>query len=397
MYRTAGGGCDTLSVMSYFSRLAPVPPDPIFAVAALARLAGSDAIDASIGELRDEDGGPFFLPSVQQSLVQWERETVPGAGGFPLPPLLGLPAFRDAVRCLAVGEEVPVASIATTGGTGALAIHCKLLRQLSIKRVILPVPTWPAHLRLLEGAGMDTITVPFTADDAGVDAVLETLTRVKESSAVLLQISGHNPSGWTWSRTQWQRLADGLSGASHVVLLDCAYQGLAQGVREDVEAVRILRAADVPVLLAWSASKNHTIYGLRTGLACALISSEEERERTEGHFARCTRELCSAAPTPGQHIVTVVQRDLRPRWEEELSDVRALLQRKRSLLLEAFPDWSAHLQGVGFFTLLPLDAAAVLRLRERSVFLTDDGRVNLGGIPLRRMDAFVDAIRGVVE
>ncbi len=394
--RVAGGACDTLPLMSLLSRLASVPPDPIFAVAAAARAAGPEAIDASIGEIRGEDGGPFFLPSMQEALGRWEREMVPRAGGFPLPPLLGVPAFRACVTRLAAGDDVPVASIAAAGGTGALALQLKLLQRMGIRRVVLPVPTWPAHRRLLGGAGLETVSVPFAADDAGVDAVGDALTRERQPAAALLQVSGHNPTGWTWSSAQWQRLAAALEGSSFVILLDCAYQGLGLGVQEDVAPVGILRRAGVGVFLAWSASKNHTIYGLRTGLACAPVSSDEERALVEGHYAQCTRELWSAAPTPGQQLVALVQQEHRAAWEEELSVARALLQRKRALLTEAFPDWAERLRGAGFFTQLPLSPDAIGRLRAEKVFLADDGRMNLAGVPMARFDALIEKIRAIL-
>jgi aspartate/tyrosine/aromatic aminotransferase len=382
--------------MSFLSRLPHAAVDPIFAVAAEARAAGEKAIDASVGMILDEDGKPAVLPCVRLAAEEWARAL---EQAFPYPPLLGIPAFRRAVTTLVFGSEGGVASAAAAGGTGALALNLKLLKLLGITRVLLPSPSWPNHRRLIEGQGLQGIDVPFLDADGepSPQPLLKALEKAgRESCGLLLQASCHNPTGKAWTADDWRAVAAATSGSSHVVLLDCAYQGLGEGVEEDVQSVRLLRDAGVSLLLAWSASKNHTIYGLRTGLACAVTASEEEREEIEKHYGICLRQLHSAAPTVGQQLVAAVQGRHGGEWRNDVGTTRELIRRKRERLIEAFPDWRTALRGQGLFAMLPLSPASVLRLRAKGIFFTEDGRINIAGIPLRRLDAFTEAVRAVL-
>jgi aspartate/tyrosine/aromatic aminotransferase len=390
------------TVRMSFGYCEPAPEDPIFAVsarAAQARNDGLDPIDATIGVITDsgDPARPTLLPCVRQAADALCASFHEHAS-FPYSPLLGVTAYRDAVRRLVFDDGVMVASVAATGGTAAVALNLHLAKIMGIKRVILPVPTWPNHRQLLEGSALSYTEVAGTSFcPPAPERVLDCVRRQSDPVLFLLQANAHNPTGRQWSVQEWQSFASGIAGSAHIVLLDCAYQGLSEGVEEDRAPIRVLQEAGVNVLVAWSASKNHSIYGLRTGLACAVVSSAEEQWQLEQWYRILTRRMNSTAPTFGQLIVAKVQEEYADEWRTQVSDVRTETDRKRRMVQDAFPEWADHVQGTGLFTVLPLDRAAVERLRDRNVFLTDDGRVNLGGIPLCRMDAFIDAVRGVAE
>lgn len=383
-----------LSLMSFLSSLPPAPIDPIFLVAEEARKAGEGVINASIGMMLDEEGKTVLLPSVRAVVQRWASRTE--SDGFPYPPLLGVPAFRAAVSSMVFGPGVPVASIAATGGTGALAFNLRLLRLLGYGSALLPEPSWPNHRRMLLAQQFQLRTVPYLQEGAAsVQPFLEAIGGLTEPTVLLLQASGHNPTGLSWTAAEWRALAVGLSGSRHAVLLDCAYQGLGRGVDEDVEAVRILQSQHVSLLVAWSASKNHSLYGLRTGLACVVAGTDAERVEVERHYQIIAREMHSAASTMGQLLVADVQLARGAQWRTELASIREGLLMRRTELSKAFPAWHKVLDGQGLFAVLPLSSQAVLNLRAQKVFLTEDGRVNLAGIPLGRLGTFVDAVRAV--
>lgn len=379
--------------MSFFTHLAKAPIESIFAIAEAAKRAGKDAINASIGIILDEEGKPFVLECVRKAAQEWT-----GADDVSYPPLLGVPEFRKGVSRLAFGDDANIASIAAAGGTGALTINLKLLSQrLGITHVILPVPSWPNHKRILDALGIHVIEVPYLQDHQPMTKpLMDAINQNADTKiALLLHASSHNPTGKSFDDGQWKELAKALSGRNIPVLLDCAYQGLGMGVGEDVESVRILRAADVPVLLAWSASKNHTVYGLRAGLACTAVNSAEERKKIEGHYQILTRELYSAAPVTGQRIVGTVQQKYRSEWESELGKLRNMLQKKRQMLMDAFPNWKHAIAGEGLFTILPLSPEQVDQLATKHLFLTRDGRINIAGISLKKMEQVVELIKNV--
>ncbi len=339
----------------------------------------------------DEKGTPLLLPSVRSATEQWASEAL--LNGFPYPPLLGLPAFRSSVSRLIFGEEQLIASIAATGGTGALALNVKLLKLMGIRRVVLPVPSWPNHLRMLRANDMEVIDVPFLEDgEPSIAALLDVAEKADHPLGFLLQENCHNPTGKKWQASDLEHLADALRRKNHIVLVDCAYQGLGEGVEEDISMISMLRAASVGLLVSWSASKNHTMYGLRTGLAAACAQNEDEKETIEGHYRILTREMHSASPTPGQHIVSLVQENFAEDWRHDLATLRRDLHRRRTHLIETFPQWQKCLEGVGLYAVLPIEPHSIRALREKHIFLTDDGRVNLAGIPLCRLEEFTEAL-----
>lgn len=391
-------------VPSVFDELPLAPPDPIFAAAERAGAAGSGGINATIGMIMEEDGTPSMLPCVRRAAREWAATAA--SGPFAYSSLLGVPAFRSAVTRLIFGNTPPpVASVAATGGTGAVLLNLKLLKLLGITEAILPVPSWPNHRRMLVSLGFAVREVPYLTDGLpSLRPVTDAVASSARPCAIVLQVCGHNPTGLDpffgsardKSEGEWKRFCTFLHGTENVVLLDMAYQGLAHGIEEDAFAPRLLAASAVPLLVAWSASKNHSAYGLRAGLACASCPDSSTAEKIESHYRILTREVHSTAATPGQQIVALVQEKHADDWRAELDRVRVTLRRKRAFLQSSLPAFSAALDGFGLYALLPLSPAQVDALARKNVFLTGDGRVNIAGIPEARLPEFCASIREVL-
>ncbi len=399
----AAGSCTLRTVFLGHFSLPEALQDAVFAAAAnaqKARDAGRHPIDGTIGVLTDDRGDPahpLIFPCVRQAIDamyhDWERHP-----GFPYSPLLGVTAYREAMKRLVFGAEATVASISAAGGTAAVALNLHLAKLMGIGRAILPVPTWPNHRQLLEGSGLSYTEIKGAMPHPpSPEQLLAAARASKDPVLFLLQANAHNPTGHQWTKEQWRVFADGVSGSAHIVLLDCAYQGLSEGVEEDRAPALLLREAGVRLLFAGSSSKNHGVYGLRVGWACAVVSSPEEERQLEQWYRILTRRMYSTAPTFGQLIVAKVQEEYQEEWRRQLGAVRTGTDRKRRVLRDAFPEWADSIEGTGLFTMLPLSAHAIARLQEDDVFLTHDGRVNLAGIPLGRFDEFLRKIRRVRE
>ncbi len=373
-----------------FSSL-PVPiPDPLFAIAAEARAAGPQAIDGTLGIYMDEEGRPLVLPSVKMSIAELQQNLQ--TFNFSYPPLNGLPEFRESVSALlTTNRGAQIASIASTGGTGALAINLRLMHMMlekTSRTIILPVPAWANHHPPAKAAGLAVLEVPYLQDGkASIDGILSAVKKMTEPFGLLLQVGCHNPTGLDLTENDWHELIQALQNVPCIALLDIAYQGFKEEPEADTKPVQHFVDAGITTLVTWSASKNHSIYGLRTGLACAFASSAKEKEIIEGNYSSITRTMHSAAPTFGQAIVARTQQKFSAQWREDLRAARALMQRKRSLLVSNLPEtFHASLLGYGMFAMLPLTQDQVVRLKvEEQVFLPLDGRINIAGIPERRI------------
>lgn len=386
---------------SPFSKL-PIPkPDPLFAIAAQAQAAGSTAINGTLGIFMDEDGKPLVFPSVRNALKTLEKNLQGFNYSYPL--LTGLPEYRSAVtRLITQNENDIVASIASTGGTGALAINLRLMRMLLGEgngSIILPTPAWGNHPPVCAAAGLSIIDAPSIKSSPESFAAFITLVREQSKLfGILLQVGCHNPTGLDLTDEQWSTLLDTLAEKRCIVLLDFAYQGFKGEPEEDAEPIRMCRERNLTTLVTWSASKNHSIYGLRTGLAAAFVKDETEKKTVEGTYSTISRGLHSAAPTFGQAIVALVQQEQQEAWRSDLRQARTVLRRKRALMTEHLPEaFHAALRGYGMFAMLPLTETQVNRLKhDHKAFILLDGRINIGGIPEARVEELCEKIGKVL-
>ncbi len=376
----------------------PAPmPDPIFAVTELAKAAGSKAINGTIGVYTDEQGKAVLFPSVKKALET--VSTTLTTRSYNYPSLLGLPEFRGVVAKLLFGNDQEMhASIAATSGTGAIGIILRLLKKIDPAfTIILPSPSWAAHRLLIAGADMQLQECDLTRNGkASIEPILETLEKTTGPRAVLLQTGCHNPTGLNYSLADWQTLAEALKKHDVIAFLDTAYQGFGTGPEEDMEPLRIFLKAGVTIVGSWSASKNHSLYSERTGLAYAVTENEPQKKQIEGLFMNITRTIHSAAATFGQSVVTEVQKNHADEWRRDLETVRVTLRKKRQALSEAIPAFAEALKGEGMFASLPITQAQLLKLQsDHSVFFADGGRINIAGIPFARIPEVRKAIESV--
>ncbi len=380
-----------MSAQYHFFSSLPVPkPDPLFAIGTEARHAGPAAINGTLGVVMDEQGVPVLLPSVRKA-IESIAEALPSLD-YSYPKLTGLDAYRTAVSALLpTAPSMHLASITSTGGTGGLAINLRLMRMMlgdEDPAVILPVPAWGNHPPPCRAAGLRIIEVPYIEHGAAsIGPMIDAVKKEKRPVGLLLQVGCHNPTGLDLSPTQWQELSSALGKEQVIALLDCAYQGFIGDPLEDVVPIELFVQQGISSLVIWSASKNHTIYGLRTGMACAYVPDAALLAIVEGHYSSITRMLHSASATFGQHVVAEVQKNLKHEWLADLAAVRTVINRKRSLMIEGLPeDFTVALKGFGMFAQLPLSEAQIHRLKtEHKIYMTLDGRINIAGIPEARI------------
>ncbi len=379
-----------------FSLLPAPKPDPIFAITAEALAAGPKAINGTIGIVMDEDSKVLMFPSVAKAL----KDIGDGIADYSLsyPALAGLPDFRASVTSLLLqGRNDLVTAFATTGGTGAVTINLRLIKLLYPDApVILPLPAWANHPPVCRAAGIPIIEVPYLSDDQRpqIDGLLKAIEAQKSPFSILLQVGCHNPTGLDFTPEQWKELAVALKKKECVALLDFAYQGFHREPEEDAWPVHLFADSGIPLLVAWSASKNHSIYGLRCGLACAFVQDAAMQKTLEGHYSTLTRGIHSAAAVFGQMVVARVQQAYQTEWLGDLREARTIISDKRSLMLTHLPKrFRNSVSGNGMFAMLPLTPEQVDELKlQHQVFLTRDGRINIAGIPKKRIEELCEKI-----
>ena len=214
------------------------------------------------------------------------------SGSFTYTPLLGIPEYRSAVTELILpNASLPVASCATAGGTGSLAINLRMLKLLESNiRLCLPTPAWANHAPLCRSAGVAFEELAVLENGVvRCDVIIDWIRNTSGVRAILLQAGCTNPTGIDLSKDQWKEIMPVLKDSECIVLLDVAYQGFGSDPDTDAAPARGLVSEGIPVLISWSASKNHSVYRLRTGMALACVPDEHTRKRVEGHYSTLSR------------------------------------------------------------------------------------------------------------
>jgi aspartate aminotransferase len=392
-----------------FETLSPAAPDKIIALIGMFKDdPRKNKVDLGVGVYKDPKGQTPIMRAVRAAEKRlYDEQTTKTYLG-----MAGDPVFNQAIIKLAFGEKADMKRLRAAqapGGSGALRVLAELINRSRPKATVwLSDPTWPNHIPLLGAAGLKTKTYPyFDAKTGGVrfDAMLAALAKAKPGDVVLLHGCCHNPTGANLTTAQWKKVAALLAERELFPFIDLAYLGFGDGIDQDAEGLRIL-AKKVPELaVAQSCSKNFSVYRDRVGAAIIMAKDAKSADVVASQLNSVARAMYSMPPDHGAAAVRIVMTDdgLRSDWEAELDDVRARMIRLREGLAAALRkrsnsdrfDFVAYHRGM--FSRLGLTVEQVKRLREEhAIYMVDDSRINVAGLPEDGLDALAQAIVSVL-
>lgn len=290
--------------------------DPIFALnqEATARAArGESVINATIGVLLEDDGKLAVLPTAARALKE-----VSDTDWTAYAPIAGTPAFLDAV-CDDVFRGHPVlraaaTAVATPGGSGA--VRHALATFLEPGQALLTTSHYWGPYSILADENQRRVETfemfdprTGTINLEALDRALEEQSAVQRRTLVVVNDPCQNPTGYTLSEAEWAGLATVLAKhaarAPMTVLVDAAYvvygpAGLDRAFATFFEPL-LGRAL---LLVAWSASKTFTYYGLRVGALVAVWPEANERKRIQAALGYACRGTWSNCNRGGMTAVT---------------------------------------------------------------------------------------------
>ena len=289
--------------------------DPIFALNAEAtarKARGESIVNATVGALLEDDGSLAVLPTATRAI----RE-VAAADWAAYAPIAGPPAFLDAViRDLHPRREDLRAwstAVATPGGTGALR-HAIATFLEPGQALLTSDFFWGPYATLAEEGERRLETYRMFDDELRFDplALDEALgASVARQGRALLFLNDpcHNPTGYSMSEEDWRRAAAVIerhaSGAPVSVVLDAAYSAYGPSAGMEGPLAVLAPLADrALVLVAWSASKSLTHYGLRVGALVAMTPDEAERKQIAAALTFACRGTWSNCNRGGMAAVT---------------------------------------------------------------------------------------------
>lgn len=391
---------------SFFHAIEMAPKDPILG---LTETYNADThpqkVNLGVGVYTDECGKIPLLRCVAAAEAQ--RIALQPPRGYQA--IEGPAAYGQAVQGLLFGADSPhpqsgrLLTVEALGGTGALKIGADFLKRFfPTAQVHISDPSWENHRALFEAAGFKVATYPYYdahTRSANLEAMLAYLRSLPSGDIVVLHACCHNPTGADLSPADWAAVVDVVSQRGLLAFMDIAYQGFADGVREDAHAIDLFAHGGLPFLISSSFSKSFSLYGERVGALTIVTQDREESARVLSQVKRIIRTNYSNPPTHGGAIVAAILADqaLRAQWEEELahmrSRIRAMREALHSKLAAKGVDFSFITQQRGMFSYTGLSAPQVDRLRAQyGIHAVSTGRICVAALNNANIDYVAQSI-----
>lgn len=396
-----------------FHQLQSAPPDSILGLTeAFLRDPRPEKINLSVGVYQDAQGATPTLPSVKEA----ERRMLAADVSKSYLPISGLPEYDAGVQELLFGDEHEIvlsgrASTAQTpGGTAALRVAADTLRKLHPTATVwVSQPTWANHPSVFAAAGLKVEIYPyFDAQNNGlaIDAMLAALERMPPGSVVLLHGGCHNPTGVDPTPEQWRQIADVLKARNLMPLIDFAYQGFGDGIREDAKGISLVCGPGQEAMICNSFSKNFGLYSERVGALTVVAEDRAAAETAMSHVKTCIRANYSNPPAHGARVVAAILSDpqLRAQWEAEVAAMRGRINGMRRQFVEGMRqagssrDWSFIERQRGMFSFSGLTPVQVDQLRsEYAIYVVGNGRINVAGMTDANLPPLCRAIAAITQ
>jgi len=395
-----------------FQSLTPLPPDPILGLAAAFKAdTNPKKIDLGVGVYKDGKGNTPVMSAVKkaESIILESQTTKAYIGPT------GAPDYNETVARLVLGDKSAEAlgqrrvTVQTPGGCGGLRLAADFIVKANPDATIwVSDPTWANHKPLLGSAGLRLEQYPYydyETHSVRFDDMLACLKRVPKGDLVLLHGCCHNPSGADLTREQWQAVREVTLEQGFTVFIDLAYQGLGDGLHEDVYGVRLLAESLPELIIVTSCSKNFGLYRERTGALTLICDKAETTPTATTLLAAAARANYSMPPDHGAAVVQLIMHDpeLRAEWETELTEVRDRINGLRSFLVQRLQaagipqDFRFIEKEKGMFSFLGVSPGHISSLiNDYSIYLVNSSRINVAGINEDNIDYLIDSLAKVL-
>jgi aspartate aminotransferase len=244
----------------------------------------------------------------------------------------------------------------------------------------------------------------YTTHSVRFDEMLDCLKTVPKGDIVLLHGCCHNPCGADLTLAQWQAVRDVALVQGFTVFIDLAYQGLGDGLEEDMVGTRLM-AESLPELVLVS-SKNFGLYRERTGAMTLICETDTQAATATTLIAASARAMYSMPPDHGAEVVQLILNNpaLRSEWDAELTGMRDRINGLRAKLVEQTRkagidrDFGFIQNEKGMFSFLGVNVEQVQTLvRDYSIYLVDSSRINVAGINDANVEYLADSLAAVIK
>ena len=352
-------------------------------------------INATIG-VATEKGGPMYLPSIAQYLVDIEP-----ADAFGYAPPAGRPGLRERWREKLLAEN-PSLEGKTFGQpivTSAITHGLMLAGELFLSegdRVLLPDKLWGNYRLSYEvRLGAKIVTYPFFSrggfNTDGFASALTEHAAACDKLAVLLNFP-NNPTGYVPTPTEGAAIVDALlrtaeAGGKLIVFCDDAYFGLYYhlGQRSMTESLFALLTGRHPNLLAVKldgATKELFVWGLRCGFVTFGPGNAETADevcdvldaKLRGAIRSGISNVSQLSQTLVENALATASVDVERKQKQETLRARAEKVYEVANLPRYRESWDVYPFNSGYFMCVKLDGLDAEKVR---VHLLDEYGIGL--------------------
>lgn len=396
-----------------FQSMKALPADPILGLMAAYRAdTNPNKIDLGIGVYKDETGATPVMSSVKKAeqLIlssQVTKSYVGPTGDAEYNAAVGRLLFGDELLASLGGRRV---TIQAPGGCGGLRLAAEFVKKANAEATVwVSDPTWANHIPLLGSSGLKIASYPYYSyqtHDIRFDEMMATLADVPAGDLVLLHGCCHNPCGSDLSQEQWIAIRDLALKNGFTVFIDLAYQGLGDGLEEDVFGVRLMAQSLPELIVVSSCSKNFGLYRERTGAMTLIADNDDAAKVATTQIAAAARAMYSMPPDHGSAIVHTILNngELYAEWDQELTQMRDRINGLRSQFVAQLQsagvsqDFDFIQREKGMFSFLGVDVARVKKLVSHySIYLVDSSRINVAGINDSNIDYLARSLAEVLQ
>ena len=383
-----------------FQSLPALPADPILGLMASYRAdSNPKKIDLGIGVYKNEAGDTPVMTAVKkaEAMILDSQTTKSYVGPT------GAVGYNAIVAQLLLGKSLNDSlgkrrvTVQSPGGCGGLRLAAEFIKSANPDATVwVSNPTWANHVPLLGSAGLKIAEYPYYDYDSHsvkFDAMIDCLSKIDSGDIVLLHGCCHNPCGADLNQQQWQQIRDVALKQGFTVFIDLAYQGLGDGLEEDVYGTRLLAESLPELIVVSSCSKNFGLYRERTGAMTLICDSDAAAAVATTQIAGAARAMYSMPPDHGAAIVELILSNdaLRTEWDVELTEMRDRINclravaRRIALYCKPGQEYKAG-EEFGFIRFgsrmdiyLPLDAEVFVQIGDKP----KGGETVIARLPLR--------------
>ena len=326
-------------------------PDKLFGVSSrakerIAQIGKENVIDSTIGVLLNDEGKLVVLDSVMEAIRALSPEDYAAYA-----PILGTPAYLESVKKAVFLDEMPenvyVEACYTPGGTGAIRNAISGYTKPGDK-ILTSDWHWNPYNLVAKELGREVATYTLFDENNKFNAPsfgekLEDILSVQDEIVIIINTPAHNPTGYTFTEEDWNQVLETVSSYSDkkiALVVDIAYLDFSGDAKEYRFFLKKLEGMpqNILPLIAFSASKGYTMYGMRCGaLLCMAPTAEIAKEFKDVMSVECRASWSNGNRAAMTVLASILQNpELKQKVDEEReSYLRILRERGEVFMAEA--------------------------------------------------------------